>query len=134
MNNFYLGEDPILNQYQMPQTVASIRDTLGELQNLLRTVDEDTRKELMDNKEYVDMYNDLQSTIQIETINLIRNRINTCPQAVSQMNKQIEIIKKTIDDVKAKNRDSLLELNDYIKNYSALSFDEYRELKRNENK
>ena len=39
----------------------------------------------------------------------------------------IQIAKKEKDDETNRN---LMELNDYIKNYSSLAFDEYKELKK----
>ena len=46
----------------------------------------------------------------------------------------MEIIKSAKDAVDTEQRKNLNEINDYVKNYSNITFDEYRRIKNGENK
>lgn len=109
-------------------------DYIDELQRALNDVDEQCRERLMTNAEYVSLSNDMQNVIQNEMLNVIKLKLNTNSNVVSNVKRQIDIIKSTMNDVKMQRENDLNELNDYIKNYSSLTFDEYRELKHGDNK
>lgn len=71
-------------------------------------------------------------------MSLIRNKINCNPNAVRNIERQMEILKETNSIIEDEKRRNLNELNDYIKNYSNITFDEYKKKKQqpkdNENK
>ena len=136
MNNFFLQPDPLLSQSQQPTPVyiqpeqPMLRDWVGELDRQMKGLDESTAERLNQDASFVELNTALQVTIQNELMNLVRSRLNLQPEVVDNVKKQMEIIKRTTSKAKEDERKSMSELNDYMKNYSHLSFDEYRKLKQ----
>lgn len=138
MNNFFVNQDPLLQQNPYPQPIylqdmsqqPIIKDWVGELDRMLKGLDQQTSDALNQDQTFVELNTTLQATIQSELMNLIRARLNTQPDIVENVRKQIEMIKKTSNQTKENERKSINELNDYMKNYSHLSFDEYRKMKK----
>ena len=137
MNNFFLNQDPLLQQNPYPQPIyvqdvgqqPIIRDWVGELDKMLKGLDQSTIETLNQDQSFVELSVSLQSVVQSELMSLIKARLNTQPDIVDNIRKQIEMVKKTTNQTKENERKSLNELNDYMKNYSHLSFDEYRKMK-----
>ena len=138
MNNFFVSPDPLLQQNPYPQPIylqdmsqqPIIKDWVGELDKMLKGLDQQTLDALNQDQIFVELNTALQATVQSELMNLIRARLNTQPDIVENVRKQIEMIKKTSNQTKENERKSFNELNDYMKNYSHLSFDEYRKMKK----
>ena len=138
MNNFFLNQDPLLQQNPYPQPIyvqdvsqqPIIRDWVGELDKMLKGLDQSTIETLNQDQSFVELSASLQSVVQSELMSLIKARLNTQPDIVDNIRKQIEMVKKTTNQTKENERKSLNELNDYMKNYSHLSFDEYRKMKK----
>ncbi len=136
MNNFFLQPDPLLSQSQQPTPVyiqpeqPMLRDWIGELDRQMKGLDETTADRLNQDASFTELNTSLQMTIQNELMNLVRSRLNIQPDVVDNVKKQIEIIKRTSSKTKEDEKKSMNELNDYMKNYSHLSFDEYRKLKQ----
>lgn len=164
MNNFVFSQDPLLYTSLMarqnPQNEAEIRqqlndaliqyqslnqppqqpqlqsnkDYLGEIDTMLGELDEDIALTLSKDVEYLKLQEDLQKMIQEEMLKSIRWKINSNPKAITKM----ERIKELIDDVqKTKNNEDrkvMADINDYIKNYSDLTFNEYKQLKQSRQK
>ena len=138
MNNFFVNQDPLLQQNPYPQPIylqdmsqqPIIKDWIGELDRMLKGLDQQTLDALNQDQSFVELNTTLQSTVQSELMNLIKARLNTQPDIVDSIRKQIEIVKKTSNQTKENERKSFNELNDYMKNYSHLSFDEYRKMKK----
>ncbi len=136
MNNFFLQPDPLLSQSQQPTPVyiqseqPMLRDWIGELDRQMKGLDETTADRLNQDASFTELNTSLQMTIQNELMNLVRSRLNIQPDVVDNVKKQIEIIKRTSSKTKEDEKKSMSELNDYMKNYSHLSFDEYRKLKQ----
>lgn len=137
MNNFFLNQDPLLQQNPYPQPIyvqdvgqqPIIRDWVSELDKMLKGLDQSTLETLNQDQSFVELSVSLQSVVQSELMSLIKARLNTQPDIVDNIRKQIEMVKKTTNQTKENERKSLNELNDYMKNYSHLSFDEYRKMK-----
>lgn len=138
-NNYQEGNDlrqqydSIMAQYQAmqqklpPQT--SPKDYLGELDTMTRELDPDIAEKLSSDMDYVKVNSELQYLIQEEMMRNIKWKINSNPEAISRIDKMRDMIltaKKEKTDEQNKN---MMELNDYIKNYSDLTFDEYKQLK-----
>jgi hypothetical protein len=72
---------------------------------------------------------DLQKMIQEEMMKSIRWKINSNPDAISKMDR----LKVLINEAKKVKNDEekkvMADINDYIKNYSDLTFEEYKQLK-----
>lgn len=156
-NNFFLNQDPLLYhgttpsqgmddmlqqrindtvlQYNMlQQKRMDIKDDLiGKLNDLTRGLNAETINVLNKNNEYIRLNGELQSIIQDEILSNIKWRINSNPTAVKNIQRQMEMIdeaKHAIDDEQRRN---INELNDYVKNYSNITFDEYKRIKNGGN-
>lgn len=156
-NNFFLNQDPLLYhgttpsqgmddmlqqrindtvlQYNMlQQKRMDIKDDLiGKLNGLTRGLNAETINVLNNSNEYARLNGELQSIIQDEILSNIKWRINSNPTAVKNIQRQMEMIedaKHAIDDEQRRN---INELNDYVKNYSNITFDEYKRIKNGGN-
>jgi hypothetical protein len=70
--------------------------------------------------------------IQGEIMGLVKLKLNNYPTVGDNVKKQIEIIEDTEKKIKKVEKQNMNELNDYIQNYSNLTFDEYKKLKNKE--
>ncbi len=163
MNNFVFSQDPLLFQSysQPPQTDASIKqqmddayiryknmqdqyknfqrpeyepkDKLKELNDLLVSLNPEISGKILENIEYVSLIASLQKLIQDELLANIKWKVNSNEKAIKNMERQIEIINDAKKECEAEERKNLSELNDYMKNYSNITFDEYKRIKNGEN-
>jgi hypothetical protein len=107
----------------------STTDWLSELDKTLKNLDPSTVNILNNDYEFSVLNGQLQSLIQAELMSLVKIKINSNPSAVDNMKKQMDLIKNTTNKIQQEEKQNLSELNDYMKNYSHLTFDEYRKLK-----
>lgn len=118
MNNFYINQDTSLfQQYQNLTT-----DFYALLQKEMEGLNETEIAELAKFKPYVEANNKLGVLVQSELLNLVRRQINANP----------EVIKGVIESVKEykKERDREMgDFQDYIKNFSDITYKEYKQLK-----
>jgi vacuolar-type H+-ATPase catalytic subunit A/Vma1 len=124
--------DAVITQYQALQQKIpqpQVKDYLGELDTITRDIDQDIIEKLTNDTEYNRINTELQYMIQEEMLKSVRWKINNNPEAVSKIEKMKEIINLAKKEKNDENNRNLMELNDYIKNYSDLSFDEYKRLK-----
>lgn len=118
MNNFYINQDTSL--YQQYQNLTT--DFYAALQKEMETLTETEIAELSKFKPYIDANNKLGVLVQSELLNLVRRQINNNP----------EVIKGVIESVKEYKKERDKEMNDfqdYIKNYSEITYKEYKQLK-----
>lgn len=116
------------NQMQQNQT-SQQRDYLGELDNLTKNVKPEVAERLTVDVEYLKLNAELQNMIQEEMLRNVKWKINTNHIAVNKMDRIREIIVSANKELDDENNRNMMELNDYIKNYSDLTFDEYKQLK-----
>ena len=156
MNNFVFSQDPLLFQSVIPRqsiyqeqdlkkqldaTMAQYQnmqqqfqpqqqqhDYLGELDNITKNVDVEVAEKLSVDVEYLKINNELQEMIQEEMLRSIKWKINTNQPAVSKIERLKEIIMIASKEKNDENNRNMMELNDYIKNYSDLTFEEYKQL------
>lgn len=118
MNNFYINQDQSLfQQYQNLTT-----DFYAILQKEMEGLSEVEIAELSKFQPYVEANNKLGILVQAELLNLVKRQINAQP----------EVIKNVIESVKQYKKERNKEMNDfqdYIKNYSDITYKEYKELK-----
>lgn len=118
MNNFYINQDQSLfQQYQNLTT-----DFYALLQKEMEGLSEVEIAELAKFKPYIEANTKLGTLVQTELLNLVRRQINANP----------EVIKNVIESVKQYKKERDKEMNDfqdYIKNYSDITYKEYKELK-----
>lgn len=116
-----------MKQQQQQQNV--VNDWVGELDKTMKSLDNTAIELLNSNTEFSNLNAQLQSVIQGELISLVKININTNQGAVDNIKKQIEIMNNTTQQVKNDEKQNMNELNDYLKNYSHLTFNEYKRLK-----
>jgi hypothetical protein len=157
MNNFVFGNDPLLytnpvsvpnmhNEVDIKRQLDSVmaqyqamqqqrppqqpqEDYLGDLDNLTRSLDENMLIILNNDAEYIQINTYIQETIQIELMRDIKARLNNNPEVVNKVKRIKEIINEIKSEKENEDRRSMNELNDYIKNYSDMTFNEYKQLK-----
>ena len=120
-----------MNQPPQPQQtqMSSEKDYLGEIDRMVSELDEDVILSLTADAEYLKLQDDLQKMIQEEMMRNVKWKINANPDAINKMSRLKELIvaaKKTKSD---EDRKVMADINDYIKNYSDLTFEEYKQLK-----
>lgn len=159
MNNFVFSQDPLLysslevrqvpqqNEYEMrrqfddamtryqaysqqgPPPPPPTRDYIGELDSLVSGLDEDLNLTLTADVEYMKLNEDLQKIIQAEIMKSVKWKINGSPEAVAKMDRMKELIATAKRVKEDESRRMMTDLNDYVKNYSDLTFEEYKQLK-----
>lgn len=120
-----------LSQTPLPQTTQSTqtKDYLGEIDTLVQGLDEDVKLALTADVEYLKINEELQKMIQEEMMRSVKWKINSNPEAVNKMNRLKELISGAQKAKSDEDRKVMADINDYIKNYSDLTFDEYKQLK-----
>lgn len=108
----------------------SDKDYLGEIDKMLGDLDEDVALTLSADAEYLKLQDDLQKMIQEEMLKSIRWKINSNPQAISKMDRIKELIAVAKKNKTDEDRKIMADINDYVKNYSDLTFNEYKQLKK----
>lgn len=114
---------------QPPTPKPQTKDYLGEIDDMVRELDEDVLNNLNADVEYLKLNEDLQKMIQEEMMRSVKIKINSNQDAINKMERLKQLIvsakkQKTEDD-----RKIMADINDYIKNYSDLTFEEYKNLK-----
>lgn len=151
MNNIFLNNDPLLYNINSKQNLLSnqdfnvvpyykysndnnisLYDYIGELNKKMTKLDNKEIIALNENSEYLRLNNELQLEIQKEVISLISSKLNIKQNVIDNIKKQMSIIDSTITSIKKSERDNLEALNDYMSNYSHLTFDEYKRIKNND--
>lgn len=139
MNNFFLNQDPLLNQNPYEnvnpmifQQMPNIKDNVGELDKTLKGLNINVVERLNNNPEFVRLSSEFQASVQEELLFLVRSKLNVNNKVVNNINEQLKIIEETKKKVESEKEESMTELNDYMKNYSHLTFDEYKRMKNGE--
>jgi hypothetical protein len=153
MNNIFLPNDPLLynspstqmlqqefqqkmeqkyNDYLM-RNMQNIPDRLSELDSKMKSLDSQVLEKLNEDIEFNELNQTLQATIQAELMMLIKQKLNTNQEALKNIERQLVIIKNVESKINEDERKNISELNDYLKNYSNMTFDEYKKLKNMKN-
>ena len=140
MNNIFLNNDPLLaqpTQQYVPQFMTNEammipKDWLGELDRTLKNLEPSVLEQLNGSEEFVALHGTVQNTIQEELMNLVKNKLNLSSPIIENVKRQLTIIKDVSNKTKEIERQSMSELSDYMKNYSHLTFDEYKKIKSGE--
>lgn len=128
--------DEAVAQYQaMSQQTAPSqskpqpKDYLGEIDDMVRGLDEDVVLSLNADVEYLKINEDLQKMIQEEMMRSVKWKINSDPNAINKMERLKQLISSAQKAKNEQDRKVMADINDYIKNYSDLTFEEYKQLK-----
>ena len=119
-----------MNQPPQPQSQPQVeKDYLGEVDKMVSELDEDIVLVLSADAEYLKLQDDLQKMIQEEMMRSIKWKINSNPKAISKMDRLKELIVAAKKNKSDEDRRIMADINDYVKNYSDLTFEEYKQLK-----
>lgn len=105
------------------------KDYLGEIDDMIRGLDEDVALILNGDIEYLKLNEELQRMVQEEMMKSVKWKINNNNDAVSKMERLKVLISNAQKSKNEEDRKVMADINDYIKNYSDLTFEEYKELK-----
>lgn len=125
MTRPYFAE-PNYTPQQMPYVP---KDYIGMLDERLRGLTDTERKLLNEDKMFNTLNNTFNVLVQKEIMNLIRTKLNSDGGVVDNINQQMEIINRVSLGVKETERQNLSMMNDYITNYSNISFAEYQAMR-----
>ena len=106
-----------------------IEDHLGSLDDMVKNMDQASLENLNANAEFIQLNAWIQQTIQQEIMKSVKVRLNSNPEVVSKINRAKDIIREIKIAQENEDRRSLNELNDYITNYSDMTFNEYKQFK-----
>lgn len=154
MGVFYHNDDPLLNQTMFQSSIMNgnnlsdtyaqmyknqlmmemqqqnqSKDWVGELDDSIKQMDGSTIEILNNDNDFTILNAQLQALIQNEIMLLIKPKINNNSAAIDNIKKQLDIMVKIKQRVKDEEKQNMNDLNEYLKNYSHLTFDEYRRLK-----
>lgn len=143
MNNFFLNQpDPLLHngiyENNIPQSLLlqqvqpQLKDNIGELDEALKSLSPASLERLTKNQRFTELNNDFQTIVQQELLSLVRNKLNMNPKIQNNVKEQLDIIGETKRNIEKEKEESINEMNDYMNNYSHLTFDEYRRMKNGE--
>lgn len=128
--------DTVLAQYQALQQKQApkepepqVEDHLGILDDMVRNSDPAIIEALNCNQEFVQINGWIQQMIQTEIMKSVKHSLNTNPEVVSKISRAKDIIREVKINQETEDRRSLNELNDYIANYSDMTFNEYKQFK-----
>ena len=116
-------------QSQPAQQKVQQKDYLGEIDDIVRGLDSDTILMLNADVEYIKINDDLQKMMQEEMMRSVKWKINSNPEAVTKMERMKELIQNVKKAKDEENRKVMADINEYITQYSDLTFDEYKQLK-----
>lgn len=128
--------DTVLAQYQALQQKQpprepepQVEDHLGILDDMVRNSDPAIIELLNCNQEFVQINGWIQQMIQTEIMKSVKHSLNTNPEVISKISRAKDIIREVKINQETEDRRSLNELNDYIANYSDMTFNEYKQFK-----
>lgn len=119
MNNFYINQD---NQSLYSQFINSTTDTVEKLTKELQSLSPNEMAELAIYQPYIEANTQLNNLVQLELINLIKRQLNSNPDVLNRVIESIKSFKKE------KNKE-IEDFQEYIKNYSDITYKEFKELK-----
>ena len=159
MNNFVFSQDPLLysmlsnkqnpqNDFEMKKQLDEAmsqyyalsqqnnfnqnkpqKDYLGEIDDIVKGLDENMKISLSNDIEYIKINEELQRMIQEELMKSVKWKINNNPEAITKMERLRELINNIQKSKNEEDKRIMADINDYITNYSDLTFEEYKKLK-----
>lgn len=143
MNNIYLNNiDPVLanatrgysyqEQFvQPPQFIQQNlpKDYITILDEKLSSLTSGELEALSKDEMFVSLNSEFNKVVQKELLNIIKGRLNSNQSIIDNVNQQIEMISKVSNSIKDKERQNLDLMNDYMTNFSHLTFQEYINMK-----
>ena len=113
---------------QQPQTIQQRQLVWDEIDEEIAPMSNEQKSRLLQDADYVDTYNELQSIVQSELLNLVKVKIESTERGKELLSKQLKIVKrlktKIIDDT---NREMELfkKFKEYSKEHPNASYEEF---------
>ena len=113
---------------QQPQSVQQRQLVWDEIDAEIAPMSNEQKSRLLQDADYVDTYNELQSIVQSELLNLVKGKIESTERGKELLSKQLKIVKrlktKIIDDT---NREMELfkKFKEYSKEHPNASYEEF---------
>ena len=133
--------DTVLAQYQALQQKQApthpepqVEDHLGVLDDMVRNSDPAVIEALNTHQEFVQINGWIQQMIQAEIMKSVKHSLNTNQEVINKISRAKDIIREVKNAQEIEDRKSLNELNDYITNYSDMTFNEYKQFKLSKQK
>lgn len=112
-------------QPQINQQKALIWD---EIDAEIIPMSDEQKSRLLQNSDYIEIYNELQSIVQSELLNLVKYKIENTEKGKELLNKQLKIVKKLktkiIEDTN-KEMELFKKFKEYSKNHPDTSYEEF---------
>lgn len=79
---------------QQPQSTQQKRLVWDEIDAEITPMSDEQKNRLLQDPDYMDTYNELQSIVQAELLNLVKDRIESTEKGKELLSKQLRIVKK----------------------------------------
>ena len=113
------------SQQQQPIQKSLIWD---QIDAEITPMSSEQKNRLLNNADYVDTYNELQSIVQVELLNLVKAKIDNTEKGKELLSKQLKIVKKLKTKI-IEDTDREMELfkkfKEYSKKHPDTSYDEF---------
>ena len=157
MNNFVFGSDPLLYSNQIPRQdylsepdikrqldnvmqqyqqlqqqtkqESPQRDWIGEFDKILKEIDPSVAESISKDQEFSQLNAEIQQDIQAEIMSTIKWRLNGNSNVTQRIKRAIDIVTYYQQNKVNEDKKNISELNDYIQNYSDMTFNEYKKMK-----
>jgi hypothetical protein len=126
--------DSVMQQYQQLQQskqseTPSQKDWIGEFDNLLKELDPSVAESIATDQEFAQLNALIQQDIQAEIMSTIKWRLNNKSDVTQRIKRAIDIVTYYQQNKANEDKKNISELNDYIQNYSDMTFNEYKKMK-----
>lgn len=122
--NFFINpnDQNIYAQYQQFINQQQTVDTYANLEREMQTLSDSDVIELSRFQPYIQANNALSMLVQGELLKMVRNEVNKQPEVINN-------VINSIKEFKSMKQKDLDDFQDYIKNYSDITYKEYKQLK-----
>jgi succinate dehydrogenase flavin-adding protein (antitoxin of CptAB toxin-antitoxin module) len=126
--------DTVMQQYQQLQQSkqsepASQKYLIGDFDKLLKELDPDVAEVIANDQEFAHLNAIIQQDIQAEIMSTIKWRLNSNSNVTQRVKRAIDIVTYYQQNKVNEDKKNISELNDYIQNYSDMTFNEYKKMK-----
>lgn len=130
--------DSVMQQYQQlqqnKQAEAPQRDWIGDFDKALKELDPSVAEAIANDQEFAQLNAIIQQDIQAEIMSSIKWRLNNKQDVTQRIKRVMDIIAYYQQNKANEDKKNISELNDYIQNYSDMTFNEYKKMKESSSK
>ena len=117
-----------LRESQQSQSIQQKQLVWDEIDAEITPMSNEQKSRLLQDADYVDTYNELQSIVQSELLNLVKNKIESTERGKELLSKQLKIVKKLkakiIDDTN-KEMELFKKFKEYSKEHPNTSYEDF---------